>query len=44
MAKSIADADFINLGFSGSAKGEPEIAEYISELQSTGFHIFFDRT
>lgn len=26
------DIDYINLGFSGSAKGEKEIAEYISEL------------
>ena len=27
------DIDFINLGFSGNAKGEDEIAEYISKLE-----------
>lgn len=27
------DADYINLGFSGNAKGEPEFAEYIAGLE-----------
>ena len=32
------DADHINLGFSGSAKGEPEIAQYISGLNMSMQH------
>ena len=31
------DIDFINLGFSGNAKGEPEIAEYIASLEMSAF-------
>ncbi len=31
------DCDFINLGFSGSAKGEDEMARYISELDMSVF-------
>lgn len=36
------DADYINLGFSGSAKGEPEIAEYISKLDMSVFVYDYD--
>ena len=28
------DIDFVNLGFSGNAKGEPEIADYLSTIDS----------
>lgn len=34
--------DFINLGFSGNAKGEPEIAEYISRLPMAMFVYDYD--
>ena len=34
------DADYVNLGFSGSAKGEPEFAEYISGLASMGVFVY----
>ena len=36
------DADYINLGFSGNAKGEPEIAEYISKLDMSCFVYDYD--
>lgn len=36
------DADYINLGFSGSAQGEPEIAEYISRLNMSAFVYDYD--
>lgn len=36
------DADYINLGFSGSAKGEDEIAEYISGLKMSCFVYDYD--
>lgn len=36
------DADYINLGFSGSAKGETEIAEYISSLDMSAFVYDYD--
>ena len=36
------DADHINLGFSGSAKGEPEIAQYISGLNMSMFVYDYD--
>ena len=36
------DADYINLGFSGNAKGEPEIAEYISKLDMSVFVYDYD--
>lgn len=36
------DADFINLGFSGNAKGEPEMAEYISNLKMSAFIYDYD--
>ncbi|MBE6727460.1 MAG: hypothetical protein E7562_02295 [Ruminococcaceae bacterium] len=36
------DADFINLGFSGNAKGEDEIAEYIKGLSMTAFVYDYD--
>ena len=36
------DADFINLGFSGNAKGEPEIAEYIRDLDMSVFVYDYD--
>ena len=34
--------DFINLGFSGSAKGEPEIAEYMAGLKMSAFVSDYD--
>lgn len=34
--------DFINLGFSGSARGEREIAEYISNLKMSAFVYDYD--
>ena len=36
------DADYINLGFSGNAKAEPEIAEYISKLDMSVFVYDYD--
>lgn len=36
------DADFINLGFSGSAMGEPAMAEYISTLNMSAFVYDYD--
>ena len=36
------DVDHINLGFSGSAKGEPEIADYISGLNMSVFVYDYD--
>ena len=36
------NADFINLGFSGSAKGEEEIVEYISHLEMSCFVYDYD--
>lgn len=36
------NADHINLGFSGNAKGEPEIAEYISKLNMSVFVYDYD--
>lgn len=36
------DADYINLGFSGNAKGEPQIAEYISKLDMSVFVYDYD--
>lgn len=36
------NADYINLGFSGSAKGEDEIAEYISKLELSLFVYDYD--
>ena len=36
------DADYINLGFSGNAKGETEIAEYISKLDMSVFVYDYD--
>jgi hypothetical protein len=35
-------ADFVNLGFSGNAKGESEIAEYISDLDMSVFVYDYD--
>lgn len=34
--------DYINLGFSGNAKGEPEMAEYLSELSMCAFVCDYD--
>ena len=34
--------DYINLGFSGSAKGEPIMAEYISNLNMSAFVLDYD--
>ncbi len=36
------DWDFINLGFSGNAKGEPAIAEYIASLDMSVFVLDYD--
>ena len=36
------DCDYINLGFSGNAKGETEIAEYISKLDMSVFVYDYD--
>ena len=36
------DADYLNLGFSGSAKGEDEIAEYIKNLNMSVFVYDYD--
>ena len=36
------DCDYINLGFSGSARGEPEMAEYIKGLDMSAFVYDYD--
>ena len=36
------DFDFINLGFSGSAKGEPEMIEYLASLDPSVFVLDYD--
>jgi len=36
------DADFINLGFSGSAKGEDAMREYVSSLPMSAFILDYD--
>lgn len=36
------DCDYVNLGFSGSAKGEPEMAEYIAGLDMSVFVYDYD--
>lgn len=36
------DFDYVNLGFSGSAKGEPKMAEYISGLKMSAFVYDYD--
>ncbi len=36
------DCDFINLGFSGNAKGEPAMAEYIASLNPSVFVMDYD--
>ncbi len=36
------DADYINLGFSGNAKGERAMAEYIAGLDSSAFVLDYD--
>ena len=36
------DADYINLGFSGNAKGEPEISAYIQGLSMSAFVYDYD--
>ena len=36
------DVDFYNFGFSGSAKGEPEIAEYINTIEKSIFVYDYD--
>lgn len=36
------DCDFVNLGFSGNAKGEDEIAKYISRLDMSAFVYDYD--
>lgn len=34
------DADYLNLGFSGSAKGEPDFAEYIANLRHMSAFVY----
>lgn len=34
--------DFVNLGFSGNAKGEPEMADYIKKLEMSAFVYDYD--
>lgn len=34
--------DYVNLGFSGSAKGEPEMAEYMSKIKMSAFVSDYD--
>ena len=36
------DFDYINLGFSGNAKGEREMAEYISDIDMSAFVLDYD--
>lgn len=36
------DADYINLGFSGNARGEAEMAEYIAKLEMSAFVMDYD--
>lgn len=36
------DADYVNLGFSGSAKGEPEIVDYICKMDMSLFVYDYD--
>jgi lysophospholipase L1-like esterase len=36
------DADYLNLGFSGSARGETELAEYIGSLEMSAFICDYD--
>ena len=36
------DCDFINLGFSGNAKGEPAMAEYVASLDPSVFVMDYD--
>lgn len=36
------DAEFVNLGFSGNAKGEPEMARYIAGLEMSCFVLDYD--
>lgn len=36
------DADYLNLGFSGAAKGEPVLAEYIAGLEMSAFIYDYD--
>lgn len=36
------DADIVNLGFSGNAKGEPEMARYIAGLEMSVFVLDYD--
>ncbi len=42
MVSNLLNTDFINLGFSGCARGEPEIAEYISTLEMSAFVLDYD--
>lgn len=36
------DSDFINLGFSGNAKGEPAMAEHLASLDASAFVLDYD--
>ena len=36
------DLDYVNLGFSGNAKGEPEMAEYLASLPASLFFLDYD--
>ena len=42
MLSRALDSNYINLGFSGNAKGEPTIAEYISNLDMSAFVYDYD--
>lgn len=42
LVSRMLDTDFINLGFSGNAKGEPEVAEYIAGLEMSAFVYDYD--
>ena len=42
MLSRALDFDYVNLGFSGSAKGETVIAEYISKLEMSAFVFDYD--
>lgn len=36
------DVDYVNLGFSGRAKGEPEMAEYVASLPACAYVVDYD--
>ena len=42
MLERMLDSNYINLGFSGNAKGEPEMAEYIASMEMSVFVYDYD--